>query len=301
MTTIKLKTLIVAFSSIFFAAGSADARGWRGIVPLHSTRSEVEHLLGPPNEQNTSYSVVYRNSNESVLIYYANGRPCGIGEKYSRWRVASDTVTSVFITPKPGSPLSRLHIDESKYKRFIVGHLSETQYISEREGKAWTVRVDNEVRSISYFPATDDSNLECPGFPQPNNTNCEYLPDAFESVDDIGFEQEKLFLDNFLIALVDRKAMSYIIAYGGRRARPDEAKKRAARAKQYLVDVRHFPSDRIKVMDGGYREKRALELYVISESVCPPLPDPTVDPRDVEIIGSRKRKNGTLSQSSSRQ
>lgn len=47
------------------------------------------------------------------------------------------------------------------------------------------------------------------------------------------------------------------------------------------------------MIDGGYREKRDLQMYVVSEGVCPPVPFPTIDPRDVEIIGGRrKRKNG---------
>ena len=40
---------------------------------------------------------------------------------------------------------------------------------------------------------------------------------------------------------------------------------RADRAKQYLVAVRHVANDNIKVIDGGYREKRDLELYVVFE------------------------------------
>src|SRR5678815_1670750 len=106
-------------------AATAQANGWRGIVPLHSTRSQVEQLLGPPTEQSDMYSVVYKTPNETVEIDYAEGSPCGIGEKYSRWRVARNTVTSIFISPYPGSPLSRLSIDESRYKKFTVGHLSE--------------------------------------------------------------------------------------------------------------------------------------------------------------------------------
>jgi hypothetical protein len=102
---------------IFLCAGTGEAKGWRGIVPLHSTRSQVEQLLGPPTEQNTPSSVVYRTPNETVLIYYAKDRPCGIGEKYSQWRVAPNTVTKIFITPIKGSPLSRLSIDGSKYKK----------------------------------------------------------------------------------------------------------------------------------------------------------------------------------------
>ena len=277
------KPKAIGFFVILLCAASAEARGWRGIVPLHSTRSQVEQLLGPPTEKSNPYSVVYKTPNETVLIYYANGRPCGIGENYSPWRVARDTVTSIFISPLPGSPLSKLSIDESKYKKFTVGHLSETRYINESEGEALTMGFDDEVRSISYFAANDDSNLECPGRPQPNKTNCEYIPDPFNSLGGMAFEQQKLYLDTFYLALVKRKAMAYIIAYGGKRARPNEAKQRADRAKQYLIAVRHYPADHIKVIDGGYREKPDLDLYVVSEGVCPPTPFPTIDPRDVEI------------------
>lgn len=274
---------------ILLCATTAEAKGWRGIVPLHSTRSQVEKLLGPPTEQSNLYSVVYKTPNETVLIDYANGRPCGIGEKYGQWRVAPNTVIDIFITPHPGSTLSQLRIDESKYKKFTVGHLSETRYVNAREGEVLTV-VGNEVRSITYFAASDDSYLECSGLPKADLTNCEYVPDAFGSLGEMGAEQEKLFLDNFYIALLKRKAIAHIIAYGGKRARPAEARKRADRAKQYLVTVRHFPKDRIKVIDGGYREKRELVLYVVSEGACPPTPFPTVDPRDVEFITRGRAK-----------
>lgn len=282
-TSIKPKAAVVGFLSIFFFATTAEAKGWRGIIPLHTTRSGVEQVLGPPTEQNTSYSVVYRTPNETVLIRYANGRPCGVGEKYSQWRVAHNTVIEIFISPMPGSPLSVLSIDESRYKTLIGRHISETTYIDAREGEMVTV-LENVVRSITYFGTADDSHLLCPGIPQPNTTRCEYLSEPFISVGDIGFEPEKFLLDNFFLAVSEREAIAYIIAYGGKRARPAEAKKRADRAKQYLVTVRRFPKDKIKVIDGGYREKRELVLYVVSEGVCPPTPVPTVDPRDVQIM-----------------
>jgi hypothetical protein len=286
---IKPKALVVGFSLILVVAATAKAKGWRGIVPLHSTRSEVEKLLGPPTEETTS-SAVYVTPNETVVIYFANGHPCGIGAKYSPWRVAGNTVTKIFITPNPGSPLSQLSIDESRYKKFRAGHLSETRYIDDLEGEAVTV-VGNEVRSIDYFAAAEDSHLECPGVRQTNPTNCEYLPDAFDSLGDIDFKQGKLLLDNFSVALLDKKAIAYIVAYGGTRARPGEAIKCANHAKQYLINVRHFPDDRINVIDGGYREKRELTLYVASEGVCPPIPTPTIDPRDVQIItGGREKR-----------
>ena len=283
------KPKAIGFFVILLCAATAEAKGWRGIVPLHSTRSQVEQLLGPPTEQTNPYAVVYKTANETVFIYYAKGRPCGIGEKYSRWRVVRNTVIEIFITPIPELPLSQFTIDESKYKKLTVGHLSETRYVNAREGEALTV-LGNEVRSIDYFPAADDSHLACPGLPKADRTNCEYVSDPFDSLGEMGVEQEDLFLDNFFLALIKRKAIAYIIAYGGKRARPDEAKKRADRAKRYLVAVRRFPDDHIKVIDGGFREKRDLVLYVVSEGVCPPTPLPTVDPRDVDIVTLGRRK-----------
>lgn len=194
-----------AFFLIILCAATAVAQGWRGIVPLHSTRSQVEQLLGPPTEQSNPFSVVYKTPNETVEIDYANGYPCGIGEKYSAWLVARNTVTAIFITPHPGSILSQLSIDESRFKKFVVGHLSETQYVNDREGEVLSV-VGNEVRNITYFPAKDDSHLQCPGFFKTNNTNCEYIPDPFASLGDTSFERDKFILDNFFIALLNKRA-----------------------------------------------------------------------------------------------
>ena len=284
----KLKAIAVFL--ILLCAATAQAKGWRGIVPLHSTRSQVEQLLGPPTELSNPYSVVYKTPNETIEIDYADGSPCGVGEKYSRWRVPRNTVTSIIISPYPGSPLSQLNIDESRYRKLIVGHLSETRYVNSSEGEAWTMGFDSAVRSISYFPATDDSHLECPGWTKTNNINCEYISDPFASAGDVSFELDKFVLDNFFMALSKKSAIAYIIAYGGKRARGGEAMKRANRAKQYLIAVRRVPADRIKLINGGYREKRDLELYVVSEGVCPPTPSPTVDPRDVEIVSRGRRK-----------
>jgi hypothetical protein len=192
-------------------------------------------------------------------------------------------VTEIYITPNQGSTLAHLNIDESRYKKLSGGHLPETRYINAPEGEALSV-IGNEVRSIDYFAAADDSHLECPGLPKANITNCEYIPEPFASLGDISFELDKFFLDNFSVVALEKRAITYIIAYSGKRARPDEAKKRANRARNYLVAVRHFPNDHVKIIDGGYREKRDLVLYIVSEGVCPPTPLPTVDPRDVEII-----------------
>jgi hypothetical protein len=294
--SVKTIALITFFlSPTLFLVSSADAQGWRGIVPLHSNRADVERLLGPPSEQLAAYSVLYRTPDATVVVDYAQGLPCGIGEKYSQWRVSRNTVESILITPRMGSPLSQLRIDKAKYKKRSGGHRpDDIYYINEQDGE--TLRVfQNQVMDITFSATASDEHLRCPGIPSSSDNNCENLaPPAFDRYRDIPLDSEKQRLDNFLIALVNEESRrGYIIVYAGRRAHVGEAKAHALRAKNYLVNVRHFPASRLTAMDGGYREQAEVDLYVVPEGTCPPNPSPTVDPRDLKTVkasGSSVRK-----------
>jgi hypothetical protein len=274
-----------------FLVSNAEAKGWRGIVPLHSTRADVERLLGQPEKRMSEFSDFYSTPDGSVTFTYAQGLPCGIGSKYSRWRVPRNTVTNIYLSLQRGSPLSQLSIDESKYKRLTGGHTPSVFYVNELEGESLGVSQD-EVMNIDYFPAAEDAHLECPGLPKRTDTNCLVLVDRFDWYGGIAWEHEKQRLDNFVIALMEDKGrQGYIVAYAGQIARVGEAKERADRAKNYLVNVRRFPPGQLKAIDGGYREESTLELYVVPAGACPPIVRPTVDPRDVQIInvaGSKK-------------
>jgi hypothetical protein len=289
----RIRTIALVAFFLFlplFLVSSAEAKGWRGIVPLHSTRADVERLLGQPEKRMSEFSDFYRTPDGSVIIDYAQGLPCGIGNKYSRWRVPRNTVTNIFLTLKRGSPLSQLSIDESKYKQMSGGHRPEDiYYLNELEGERLRV-FQNEVMDIGYFPAAEDAHLECPGLPKRTNTNCVVLVDRFDWLGGLAWEHEKQRLDNFVFALMDEKGrQGYIVAYAGQIARAGEAKERADRAKNYLVKVRRFPAGQLKAIDGGYREESTVELYVVPAGACPPIVRPTVDPRDVQIVKVRKK------------
>ena len=271
---------------------SAQPRGWRGIVPLHSTRSDVERVLGRPEQQTGGYSAFYRTPKETVLIQYAQGRPCGIGEKYSRWRVPKDTVTSVLVTPTQPVTLSELGIDENKYEKQQGGHRHEDlYYVNEQTGETVVVFL-NEVRSLTYSPGASDMHLLCPEVPKPLTVNCKYPGSPrFKFYQNISLERENSVLDNFSIALKDEpNRTGYIIAYAGKRARVGEAKARAERAKSYLIKIRNFDPNRLKTIDGGHKNEAQVDLFVVPEGTCPPTASPTVDPRDVEIVKARRSK-----------
>jgi hypothetical protein len=272
--------------SALATAANAEAKSWRGIVPLHTSRAEVEKLLGPPTERQSDYSVLYRTETETVIISYARGLPCGIGEKYSQWRVPPDTVESINITPNRGSPLSRLNIDESKYKKSSGGHRREDiHYVNEQDGESLIVFM-GEVMSITYSPAASDEGLRCVSLAGPSPKKCEGIAAGdFDTYGEISTANEKRHLDNFVIALMDQKGSEgVIIAYAGKRSGVGEASRRARRARSYLINVRKFPGRQLKVIDGGYRERPETELHIVPPGGCPPTAMPTLDPRDVRIL-----------------
>jgi hypothetical protein len=290
--TVRSIALVLFFLfSTLVTVSSAEAKGWRGIVPLKTTRAEVESLLGPPTDKLSESSAFYRTENETVIISYARGLPCGIGEKYSQWRVPRDTVESIFVTPRKGSPLAQLKIDESKYKKSSGGHRSEDiYYINEQDGE--TLRVfHNEVMDITYSPAASDENLRCADKTASSNRKCEGRASSrIDSYRRISQANENARLDNFVIALKERRGTEgYIIGYSGRKARAGEALRRVQRARNYLIKVRKFPPSRLKAIDGGYREEASVELYVMPPGGCPPKITPTIDPRDVQILKGARR------------
>lgn len=115
--------------------------------------------------------------------------------------------------------------------------------------------------------------------------------DKVDEYGDIKFEDEQARLDNFAIELQNwPEGKGYIIAYGGRRSHPGEARKRAERAKRYITTVRNIPVRQVVVIDGGYREELTVELRLRSQNAPPPQPMPTVDPNEVRIIKATKTK-----------
>ena len=59
--------------------------------------------------------------------------------------------------------------------------------------------------------------------------------------------------------------------------------------KEYLVNTRGLGAERLVIADGGYREERSAELWLVPWNLSGPAPTPTVDPKDV-VHEKRSRK-----------
>ena len=97
-------------------------------------------------------------------------------------------------------------------------------------------------------------------------------------------ESEMAALDSYALELQNEpKLKAYVIAYGGRRGTArHEMQVRRARIKRYLVTQRGINPKRISVVDGSFREKQSIELWLVPEGEEMPKATPTVSPKVVK-------------------
>ena len=145
--------MIAAAVLALIAAGNAEAKDWRGIVPLHSTRADVERILGPPSVNQIDWAV-YRGEKERVSIQYSKG-PCTV--RSSPWNVPANVVIDIWVTPKaPEVRFADLKLDHTKFKKLPDYHVGTiAHYFGEEEGVEYQV---DETRELSLSSSTPRSS-----------------------------------------------------------------------------------------------------------------------------------------------
>ena len=109
------------------------------------------------------------------------------------------------------------------------------------------------------------------------------LNTPFDSYGNICVEDERARLDNFAVQLQNQKSdVGYIIVYAGRSSCVDEAKYRGKRAKDWVVK-RGVPSERVVVIDGGYRKDVQTVLTLIDKEQPVPLPSSELENSQVSV------------------
>ena len=113
----------------------------------------------------------------------------------------------------------------------------------------------------------------------------------FDSYGVLPRKKEALRLNAYALELQNQPgSQAYILAYGGRRGSGGEAQKLAAKTQEYLVRTRGIDGGRIVTVDAGYKEKSTVDLWIVPTGATPPVTEPTVDPSEVQIIPTGKRK-----------
>ena len=146
------------FLSWFLLFAQSEAKSWRGIVPLKSTRADVERLLGKVDRFGR-----YQFPDERGSIRYREN-PCigafrPLEEDNCECMVSKDTVVSIFVTLENTRSFAGLRLDKTKYER-KPHHLGAfADYRNLEEGVIYTVdESTDEIVDIEYVPSNADCN-----------------------------------------------------------------------------------------------------------------------------------------------
>jgi len=243
---------------ILVSAITALAQGWRGIVPLHSTRSDVERLVGSPTESN---GLTYSLKTEQVTIYYSTSR-CIKGWPYG-WDVAPDVVIGITAFQKMKLKVDQLGIDLTSYTKSENAETGRSGYTDKNAGVSIGLKPDGDIDVIEYGPSAKDDYLLCPDAAArkreiERGESAHLRPSLYYF--DLSPKEEMVRLEFFAEKWERDSPQSniYVIGYGGREACPDEGINRAKRARDLLIKLLRIPSERIVALDGG----RNLAVWV---------------------------------------
>ena|SRR5437868_10136021 len=148
--------------SVALYANSNQAKAWRGIEPLHSTRADVQRVLGSKVVRCGGSACVYELDEETILVLYATDSSCKNDDALSAWKVPVGTVVEISVRFKEEKQLSELHFDLSKFERAEDEHLPGWIYYTNLDEG---VRVEGGLQTVSsvrYFQSAKDNYLRCP-------------------------------------------------------------------------------------------------------------------------------------------
>ena len=146
---------------IFVYVSSGTAKEWCGIVPLHSTRADVERLLKVKPVRCGGNACLYDLSDKTLFALYASESTCRNDDATTSWKVPADTVLEFTVNFKTSQPFSSLNVDITKYDRVPDKELQGIVYLSDY---AQGVRMETSgdmVRAITYYPAPTEDHLRC--------------------------------------------------------------------------------------------------------------------------------------------
>lgn len=165
---------------------------------------------------------------------------------------------------------------------FGFGNLYLTTAQETKEDKCTKI-IENFGKTVSDL---EKSYVTCAGS-SPLKDLC--LPSQISSFGVVGLEGEWARLDSLSYTLqIDKELIAYIVIYGGKVNKYDELKERPKPLIHYLINKRGIDPKRIKVIEGGFREKFEFELWTSqSDKIFPPL-TPTVEREKVIFRGRMK-------------
>jgi hypothetical protein len=132
--------------------------GWRSIVPLETSRLQVEKILSSPIEPCGS-QCSYKSGDDRIFIRYS-GEPCS--QDYP-WRIPVETVVEMSLYQAKAPKVSELRLDRRKFKKTNDPELQVYYwYEDEAQGISYSVSKNGRVTGTHWIgSANDDRKLRC--------------------------------------------------------------------------------------------------------------------------------------------
>jgi hypothetical protein len=112
-----------------------------------------------------------------------------------------------------------------------------------------------------------------------------------DEINNYNWEELMLRLDFCAVLLQNEAAASaYIIVYDGRLSMRGEVQGWMNCIKNYMVERRGMDSNRIRIVNGGYRGNKAVELWLVTPADSLPKATPTIKPQEVKFKKGRLKK-----------
>ena len=271
--------LIIIFLIPLFSAVAQDTtystiveNEWKGLVPLRSTKTDVEKILGKPVKQDSD-SLTYKTDKEEVRVSYSKANCKG---SMNGWNVPANTVLEFTVYPD-----KELKIAEDEFKNEKIFSYSLNSFILQEKGIAYgldygldskTERIAlNVVKYISFMPKESDNNLRCKGFPTYNPIGSIYSPD-----DALRKENVYVGLDVLVTESMVRppETMNYVIVYAGKSTSKSDYDKLFKSYETHLYKKRKALPEKIMLIKGGKRESFSIEVFNLRKDDIPPVPSP---------------------------
>ena len=127
--------------------------------------------------------------------------------------------------------------------------------------------------------------------PCPPDLPCGGIPRFMEYGSSVKWRDESAVLDQLADSFRrSSNQVIYFLIYPGQNSCKDEARLRALRAKQYLVQYHKIPQVDIVWKNGGFRTDLSVEIWLLPKGK--PLPEPstfiTIDPSQIHLSGNCK-------------
>lgn len=155
------RPLFTSLLLIFVCVLSGTAKEWCSIVPLHSTRADVERVIKVKPVRCGGNACLYDLTDKTVFVLYAAEPTCRNDDANTSWRVPRDTVIELSIYFKTPQSFSALDIDVTKYDRVPDKELHGIVYLSDYAQGIRMETSGDTVREITYYPAAKDDHLRC--------------------------------------------------------------------------------------------------------------------------------------------